>query len=167
MPATMQRFCFNITFLPIRVPYPSPSTPQVNPFYSPLMSITPHSFTFCLTHTPNHVKQKRPAKMGSSLVFILHFFLYPYRVLNPPKVNPFHSLLMSTSPHPSTCCLKRLTRTPNHIKCHLVSCTTRYTNRHQTLHLQNMVQWSRCLQLFSTRRTKQNLKWIVGTLLQV
>ena len=37
-----------LNFYPFSYPYPSQATPKVNPFHSPLMSIAPNPFAFCL-----------------------------------------------------------------------------------------------------------------------
>ena len=44
------------------------------------------------------------------------FDMYLYPSEGTPQVNPFNSLLISTAPHPSTCRLRILKHTPNHIE---------------------------------------------------
>ena len=99
-----------LSFYPYEYPYPSQPTPQVKPFHSPSCPSLPILSLAAgrlgrLKHTPNHIKQKRPATIKR--VGFNTSYLQPVRVPLPnsthtpgqPQVNPFNSLLMSIAPH--------------------------------------------------------------------
>ena len=97
----MQRFGFNIQFLPVGVP-------QTLIVFNFLPKKTN-------TYTKSY-KQKKHTTIQQFGFLILHSFPYPYQVINPPSRSTPSIPLMSIAPHPFTCRLRRLKHTPNHIK---------------------------------------------------
>ena len=84
------------------------------------------TLTYCLyamTVNRSKYKQLKDARYKVAVWFLNIKFLpvrLPLPILQTPQVYPFNSLLMSITPHPSTCRLRRLKHTLNHIKCQYI-----------------------------------------------